>query len=152
LIEHKETIVACEESGHVSLSYNVLLTKLEANIIVKDVVLIVIAKSSLTYTNCGKTCHTLKTCNNKKIEVLVVPTATVKSIKSIAKTKTQPAKRVRIHVQYPFIICYYVEHRFGKCPTKIEYKTCSKLKLNLLVPMLQQHLNRLNLTMCQSMW
>jgi hypothetical protein len=31
---------------------------------------------------------------------------------------------------------------------KLKYKTCSEL--NLLVLMLQQHLNRLNLTMCRS--
>ncbi len=36
LIEHKESTIVCEESGHASLNYNVLLTGLEANTIVKE--------------------------------------------------------------------------------------------------------------------
>jgi hypothetical protein len=35
LIEHKEAVVICEESGLVSLIYNALLTTLDANIITK---------------------------------------------------------------------------------------------------------------------
>jgi hypothetical protein len=35
LIEHKETIVVCEKNVFVSLSYNVLLTTLKANIVTK---------------------------------------------------------------------------------------------------------------------
>jgi hypothetical protein len=54
LIEHKEATIVHEESGRVSLSYNALLTTLEANTIAKLVVLVVIAKSSLTCINCGK--------------------------------------------------------------------------------------------------
>jgi hypothetical protein len=53
LIKHKEVVVACEESGPISLSYNVLQTTPEANTIVKPIVPIVITKSSLTCTNCG---------------------------------------------------------------------------------------------------
>jgi hypothetical protein len=53
LIKHKEVVVVCEESGPNSLNYNVLLTTPEANIIIKLVVPIVIAKSTLTCTNCG---------------------------------------------------------------------------------------------------
>jgi hypothetical protein len=37
LIEHKEIAVICEESGLISLSYNVLLTTLKAIIIVKPI-------------------------------------------------------------------------------------------------------------------
>jgi hypothetical protein len=85
LIEHKETIVVCEESGPVNLSYNSLLTTLEANIVLKPIIPVVIAKSTLTYTNCGKTCHSLETYHNKKIEVPIVPTTIVKSTKPIAK-------------------------------------------------------------------
>jgi len=36
LIEHKVATIVCEENGHVSLSYNAMLTRLEANIIVKE--------------------------------------------------------------------------------------------------------------------
>jgi hypothetical protein len=32
LIEHKEVVIVCEESGPISMSYNVLLTTLEANV------------------------------------------------------------------------------------------------------------------------
>jgi hypothetical protein len=31
LIEHKEVVIICEESGPISMSYNVLLTTLEVN-------------------------------------------------------------------------------------------------------------------------
>ncbi len=79
LIKHKEVVVVCEESGPNSLNYNVLLTTPEANIIIKLVVPIVIAKSTLTCTNCGKTDHSVETCHNKKKKVLVVPTTIVKS-------------------------------------------------------------------------
>ncbi len=63
LIEHKEVLV-CEESGHVSLSYNVLFTPSKVNVITKLIVTIVIAKSTSTYTNCGRACHTFETCHN----------------------------------------------------------------------------------------
>jgi hypothetical protein len=55
LIEYKEVVI-CEESGPISSSYNVLLTTPKANTMVKLVVHVVIDKSTLTYTNCGKTC------------------------------------------------------------------------------------------------
>ncbi len=87
LIEHEEAIVVCEESGHVSLSYNVLLTTPKANTIIKHVVLVVTTKSALTYTNYGKTGHSVETCHNRKKEVLVVLTTIVKSIEPIAKIK-----------------------------------------------------------------
>jgi len=44
----QKTDVVCEESGPISLSYNVLLTT-----IVKPLVLTVTIKSTLTCTNCG---------------------------------------------------------------------------------------------------
>jgi len=59
LIEHKEAIVVCEESGLISLNYNVLLTTLKVNIVAKPVVPINITKLTLTYTNYGKTGHIL---------------------------------------------------------------------------------------------
>jgi hypothetical protein len=37
LIEHKEVVIVCEENGLVSLSYDVLLATLDANIIAKPV-------------------------------------------------------------------------------------------------------------------
>jgi len=57
LIEHKEDVVVCEESGLVNMNYNVLLTTPKANARVKHVVPTVIAKSTLTYTNYGKIDH-----------------------------------------------------------------------------------------------
>jgi hypothetical protein len=66
LIRHKQAIVVCEESGHVSSNYNAMLTTLKANIVVKSIVLVVTTKSTLTCTNCGKIGHTLKTCHNRK--------------------------------------------------------------------------------------
>jgi hypothetical protein len=83
LIEHKEVVVICEESGLISLSYNVLLTTPKTNTMVKPIVPVVIDKSTLTYTNCGKK----KYYHNKKKEVLVVPTTTIKSTKPVAKIK-----------------------------------------------------------------
>jgi len=59
LIEHKEAIVVCEESGLISLNYNVLLTTLKVNIVAKPVVPIDITKLTSTYTNYGKTGHIL---------------------------------------------------------------------------------------------
>ncbi len=44
-------------------------------------------KSTLTCTNCGKINHLVETCLSRKIEVLVVPNAIVKSIKPIERTK-----------------------------------------------------------------
>ncbi len=66
LIEHKKAVVVCEESGLVSLSYNILLTTCEANAVIKHVVLSVTIKSTLTCTNCGKTGHLVETCHNRK--------------------------------------------------------------------------------------
>jgi predicted RNA-binding Zn-ribbon protein involved in translation (DUF1610 family) len=66
LIEHKEVAIVCEESGHVSLNYNGLLTTPEANIVVKLVVPVVTTKLTFTCTNCGKTGHSIETCHNKK--------------------------------------------------------------------------------------
>jgi hypothetical protein len=40
---------------------------------------IIITKSTLTCTNCGKTGHLLETCHNMKKKVPVVPTTIVKS-------------------------------------------------------------------------
>jgi uncharacterized Zn finger protein len=84
LIEHKEIVVVCEENGHVSLSYNALLTTLKVNIIIKHVVHVLTTKSTLTCTNCGKIGHSLKSYHNKKGKVPVVSTATIKHIKLVA--------------------------------------------------------------------
>jgi uncharacterized Zn finger protein len=59
---------------------------------VKPTVHVVTTKSTLTCTNCGKIGHFIKTCHNRKIKVLVVPTTIVKSIELVAGTKTQPIK------------------------------------------------------------
>jgi hypothetical protein len=61
LIEREEIIVICEENGLVSLNYNVLLITPKANIVVKHVVLVIITKSTLTYTNCGKIGRSMET-------------------------------------------------------------------------------------------
>jgi hypothetical protein len=66
LIEHKEAIIVCEESGHVSMSYNVLITTPEANVRVKFLILAMSTKSILTCTNCGNISHSMEACHNKK--------------------------------------------------------------------------------------
>jgi len=106
LIEHKETIVVCEESGHVSLNYNVMLTTPKANTIFEPVLLVVTTKLILTCTNCDKIDHSVKTYHNMKKTVLVVPTIIVKSIEHVVETKTQPIKTRRILVRYPYIIYF----------------------------------------------
>jgi hypothetical protein len=70
LIKHKEAIVVCDESGLVSMSYNVLLTTQEANVGVKHIIFIVTIKSTLTYTNCGKTGHFVEICHDRKSDAL----------------------------------------------------------------------------------
>jgi hypothetical protein len=79
LIEHKEVVIVCEESGPVNMNYNALLTTPKANVRMKPIVVAVITKSTLTYTNCGKIGHLVETCHNIKKEVLVVPISIVKS-------------------------------------------------------------------------
>jgi hypothetical protein len=69
-------------------------------------IVFVITKSTLTCTNCSKTCHSLRTCHNKKKNILVVPITTIKSIEPVIKTKTQLVKLGIIHVCYPYIICF----------------------------------------------
>jgi hypothetical protein len=128
LIKHKEAIVICEESELVCLNYNALITTLEANTMVKHVVPIVIAKSTLTCTNCGKIRHLVDTCYNRKREIPIVPTATIKSIKLVVGTKTQPIKSGKIRVHYPYIICFSVKHRSRECPRKIEAHNMFKTK------------------------
>jgi hypothetical protein len=64
LINHKETTIVCEESGPISLSYNVILTTPKANTLVKPIIPIVTANSTLTCTNCGKIDHSIKTYHN----------------------------------------------------------------------------------------
>jgi hypothetical protein len=54
LIEHKEIAIICEESGPISLNYSALLTTREANTMVKPIVPVVTAKSTLTCTNYDK--------------------------------------------------------------------------------------------------
>jgi hypothetical protein len=43
--------------------------------------------------------HLVESYHNKKREVPIVPTATIKSIKPIVGTKTQPIKSRKIHVR-----------------------------------------------------
>jgi hypothetical protein len=129
LIEHKEAIVVCEESGHVSMNYNALLTTLQVNAIVKHVVHVVTTKSTLTCTNCGKIGHSMETYHNRKRKVPIVSIATIKFIEHVARTKTQPIKSRKIFVCYPCIICYSVKHIFGKCPKKIEVQNMFRIKL-----------------------
>jgi hypothetical protein len=107
LIEDKEVAIVCEESGHVNLNYNVLLTTPEVNTIIKPIGSTIIAKSTLTYINYGETNHSMETCHNRKREVPLVPIATIKSIQPIVGTKTQPIKSRKINVHYPCIICWH---------------------------------------------
>jgi hypothetical protein len=45
-----------------------------------------------------------------------MPTTIIKFIELVAKTKIQLVKSGKIHVCYPHIISYNVEHRFRKVP------------------------------------
>jgi hypothetical protein len=114
LIEHKEVTIVCEDSGFVNMSYNALLTTSEVNVGVKLVVAAMIAKLTLTCTNCGKTNHVVETCHNRKREVQVVPTVIIKYMEPVIGIKTQPIKSGKIPIRYPCIICSSVEHRFGE--------------------------------------
>jgi hypothetical protein len=129
LIEHKEVAIVCEESGFVCLNYNVLLTTLKVNVVVKHVVTIVTVKSTLTYTNCGETGHSVETCHNMKREILVVLIVKIKFTKPIVGTKTQPVKSRKILARYPYIICSNIEHRSEECPRKIEIQNMFIIKL-----------------------
>jgi hypothetical protein len=42
-----ETVVVCEESGPINLSYNIVLTTLEVNIIVKPIIIVATTKPSV---------------------------------------------------------------------------------------------------------
>ncbi len=97
LIEHKEVAIVCEESGHVNLSYNVLLPTPKFNVIVKPTIFVVTTKSTSTCTNSGITSHTLETCRNWKREVPIVPISILKSTKPV-ETKTQLMKPIRIPI------------------------------------------------------
>jgi hypothetical protein len=57
-----------------------------------------------------------------------VPTTTIKFIELVARAKTQPIKSRKIHVHYPCIICYNVEHKSGKCPKKTVVQNMFKTK------------------------
>jgi hypothetical protein len=70
----------------------------------------------------------METCRNRKRKVPIVPIATIKSIKPIARPKTQHVKLGKIHVHYPYIICYSIEHRSIKCPKKIEVQNMFRTK------------------------
>jgi hypothetical protein len=54
LIEHKEVVVVCEESGPINMNYIGLLTTREVNARIKLIILVVTTKLALTYTNCGQ--------------------------------------------------------------------------------------------------
>jgi hypothetical protein len=47
LMEHKKVVVVCEENGPVNLSYNIMLTTLETNIVAKHVVPIATTKLNI---------------------------------------------------------------------------------------------------------
>lgn len=110
LIEHKEVVV-CEESEHVSMSYNALLATLKVNARVKPILPIVTSKSTFTSTNCGKISHLVETCHIKKKDVPIVPSTIVKFTKHVARTKAQPIRSKKVHVHYPYIIFCNIEHR-----------------------------------------
>ncbi len=103
LIKHKEAAIVCEESELVNMSYNILLTTLKVNAGVKPITPIMTTKSTLTCTNCGKTGHLVETYHNRKREIPIVPTITIKSIKLVKSRK--------IFVHYPYIIFSNIEHR-----------------------------------------
>ncbi len=56
----------------------------------------------------------IETCHNKKKKVPIIPLTIVKSIKHVAKTKTQLIKPTKIPIRYPYIIYYITKHKFGE--------------------------------------
>jgi hypothetical protein len=96
--------------------------------VVRPIVLVVITKSTLNYTNCGKTGHLMETCHNKKKKVPIAPIIIIKSIELVVKTKTQLVKLGKIDVRYPCLIYSNAAHRSGKCPKKIEVQNMLKTK------------------------
>ncbi len=78
MIEHKEVVIVCEEGRLVTLSYNVLLTTIETNVVAKLVVHVVKTKFTWTYIKCGKTSHTFETYHNRKKKVPIIPIIVVK--------------------------------------------------------------------------
>jgi hypothetical protein len=57
-----------------------------------------------------------------------VPTTIVKSTKHVVRTNSQLVKLRKVHVLYPCIICFSVEHRFRECPRKIEVQNMFRSK------------------------
>ncbi len=53
-IKHKEATVICEESGPVIVNYNALILQLKSKPITQPIVIYIIAKQQLNYSNCGK--------------------------------------------------------------------------------------------------
>lgn len=80
----QRNVIFCEESGHVSLSYNVLLTTPK----VKAILHVVTFKSTSTYINCGKIGHTLETCHNQKREIPIIPTTIVNTTRNLVLNVT----------------------------------------------------------------
>ncbi len=63
-----------------------------------------------------------------KKRVLVVPIVTVKCIKHVAWTKTQPVKVGTIHVRCPCIIYFIIKHKSKECCRKIEVHNMFRTK------------------------
>jgi hypothetical protein len=85
-------------------------------------------KLALTYTNCGKTNHLVKTYHDRKRKVPFMPNVIVKSMEPIIRIKTQPVKLEKIRVRYPCMICFKVEHKSRECPRKIEVHNMFRTK------------------------
>jgi hypothetical protein len=67
--KHKEVAVIYEESGLIIPNYNAFITHPESKLVAQLVVTYTTTKQPFTYSNCGKTCHVKKTCQNRKKEL-----------------------------------------------------------------------------------
>jgi len=119
-----------------------LLTTPKVNENMSNPIIHVVVKSTSTCTKCNKIGHILETCHNWKKEVVVVSTATVKSIKHVTWSNAQPIKPTKIP-PHPILVLYVLvpiidlEIVLGK----LKYTICSEPNFLVLV---QCHVSLLN--------
>jgi len=63
-MEHRETIVVCEENGPTNTSHNALLITPKMNVVIKPIVPIDSTKSTITCIKCGKIGDSVETYHN----------------------------------------------------------------------------------------
>lgn len=123
-MEHKETIVVCEENGPINISHNALLITPKMNVVIKPIVHADSTKSTITCTNYGKIGDSVETYHNNKKAMPIALIVLIKSIEPIVGVTTQPTKPFRIPLTYPYTICSNINHWSRDCPEKHNHKIC----------------------------